>query len=703
MKTLPDNFEELTYAGVLGKIIGVYIGRPFENWTKEAIETKFGQINRYVHTCVDQPLIVADDDITGTFMFAHALADHEFRPDFSAKHIGQTWLDILIENKTILWWGGYGQATEHTAWLNLKNGIDAPESGSAQRNGEMIANQIGAQIFIEGWGMLNPGNPDAAAKLAREAALVSHDQEAVNAAVVIAVLTSQAYVENDINKLLDCALSYIGSDSQIATLISEIRSWHQHDPHNWQAAFAQLKQNHGYDKYDGICHVMPNHGLIILSLLYAGDSFHQSMVIVNTLGWDTDCNAANVGCINAIRLGLDSINAGYDWRTPVSDRILLPTGHSRQVISDAVQEADKLISMVHRWHNGTVVEKKPKYHFGFLGSTQGFMPVISHETSPNTHISNVDKRLCIDFSHVVDGVPARVHTATHIPKDHNVKAWYHTLGCPSLYSGQTVSAKLSSSNITGHCQVRLFIEAYDYQMQSCYWHSDAIVIVSGENQQICWMIPELGNRMVANIGLEIVSQSPNAASGQIYLDSLDWSGSPNMMIGYEPIPRSLHNEYSWISNLDQIDSFVIGDTLRVSNNAGHGIMVHGSEDWDNYQLSLPLLSNIKSNFGAVVRYRGLTRYYSIELTTGNQLQIRRHHFDTITLIGSAPFDWSPNTVYSFDISVIDNRFICKIDDQFVLEAQDSEMPSTMKVGAAGLYLSIGTVHFKNMHVNQVTF
>lgn len=703
MTTLPENFEELTYAGVLGKIIGVYIGRPFENWTNEAIEAKFGQINRYVHTCVDQPLIVADDDITGTFMFAHALADHQFRPDFSAKHIGQTWLDILIENKTILWWGGYGQATEHTAWLNLKNGIDAPGSGSAQRNGEMIANQIGAQIFIEGWGMLNPGMPAAAAKMAREAALVSHDQEAVNAAIVIAVLTSQAYVERNIDKLLDCALSYIDADSQIARLIGEIRGWHQHNPQDWQGAFTQLKQAHGYDKYDGICHVMPNHGLIILSLLYAGDSFHQSMVIVNTLGWDTDCNAANVGCINAIRLGLNAINAGYDWRTPVSDRILLPTGHSRQVISDAVQEADKLIAMIQQWHNGSVAARKAKYHFGFLGSTQGFMPVVTHDTSPDTRVSNVDGRLCVDFSHIVSGVPARIQTATHIQKEHNVKAWYHTLGCPSLYSGQTVTAQLSSGDIIGDCQVRLFVEAYDYQTQFSLLFSEAIVIVSSSRQQIIWTIPPLGNQMVANIGLEILSQSPNAVSGKIHIDSIDWSGSPNMTIGYEPIARTLHNEYSWISNLDQIDSFVIGDTLRVSNNSGHGIMVHGSEDWDNYQLTLPLLSNIKSNFGAVVRYRGLTRFYSIQLTTDNQLQIIRHHFDSTTLIASVPFEWHANTRYCFDISVIDNRFICKIDEQLVLEAQDSEMPQTMKVGAAGVYLSIGTLHFKNMHVNQITF
>ena len=43
--------------------------------------------------------------------------------------VGQTWLNYLIERKTILWWGGLGNSTEHTAFLRLKDGITAPESG----------------------------------------------------------------------------------------------------------------------------------------------------------------------------------------------------------------------------------------------------------------------------------------------------------------------------------------------------------------------------------------------------------------------------------------------------------------------------------------------------------------------------------------------------------------------------------------------
>jgi len=38
----------------------------------------------------------------------------------------------------------------------------APESGSLALNGKIIAEQIGAQIFIDGWAMVAPGDPELA-------------------------------------------------------------------------------------------------------------------------------------------------------------------------------------------------------------------------------------------------------------------------------------------------------------------------------------------------------------------------------------------------------------------------------------------------------------------------------------------------------------------------------------------------------------
>ena len=159
---LDKNFEEKVYAGVLGKIIGVFLGRPFEGWSYERIMKELGPINYYVNEKLDFPLPVSDDDITGTFTFLRTFRECNFEKNITAKDIGKTWLNNIIEDKTILWWGGKGHSAEDTAFQNLKQGIDAPDSGSIKTNGKVIAEQLGAQIFIDGWAMVAPGDPERA-------------------------------------------------------------------------------------------------------------------------------------------------------------------------------------------------------------------------------------------------------------------------------------------------------------------------------------------------------------------------------------------------------------------------------------------------------------------------------------------------------------------------------------------------------------
>ena len=120
---IPEDYLERVYAGVLGKMIGVYLGRPFEGWTFEQITASLGEINGYVHEQLGKPLIVTDDDLTGTFTFLRALEDHDFSPELTPAQIGQTWLNYIIKNRTILWWGGVGHSTEHTAYARRHPGI----------------------------------------------------------------------------------------------------------------------------------------------------------------------------------------------------------------------------------------------------------------------------------------------------------------------------------------------------------------------------------------------------------------------------------------------------------------------------------------------------------------------------------------------------------------------------------------------------
>ena len=134
--SLPKDYAERVYAGVLGKLIGVYVGRPFEGWTYERILKELGEIDGYVHDRLpwgkEPPLVVTDDDVTGTFTFLRALPDYGNSLELTPAQIGQTWLNYIIEERTILWWGGFGNSTEHTAYLRLKSGAHE-EDGAGLR------------------------------------------------------------------------------------------------------------------------------------------------------------------------------------------------------------------------------------------------------------------------------------------------------------------------------------------------------------------------------------------------------------------------------------------------------------------------------------------------------------------------------------------------------------------------------------------
>jgi ADP-ribosylglycohydrolase len=305
------NYEEQVYAGVLGKVIGVYMGRPFEGWTKARLEERFGRVDRYVHQDLNKPLVVPDDDISGTFTFIRALEDSGLYARTAEAFFGQTWMNYLVEGKTVLWWGGMGCSTEHTAYLRLKAGIPAPDSGSIAMNGRVVAEQIGAQIFIDAFGLVAPGKPKLAAELARRSAQVSHDGEAVHGALVVAAMVSAAFVQKDMRRLLDIGLSVIPKGCLIARVHRDVRAWARQD-RDWRRTFDRIEKRYGYHKYGGGCHMIPNHAIMVLAWCYAPDDFLEAQTIINTSGWDTDCNAANVGSVMGVKEGLAGINARYE-------------------------------------------------------------------------------------------------------------------------------------------------------------------------------------------------------------------------------------------------------------------------------------------------------------------------------------------------------------------------------------------------------
>ena len=89
--TLPADYVERVYAGVLGKLIGVYLGRPVESWTYDRITAEHGEVDRYIHESRGMPLVVTDDDISGTFTFLRVPPGSWER---SSSHSGTDWQHV---------------------------------------------------------------------------------------------------------------------------------------------------------------------------------------------------------------------------------------------------------------------------------------------------------------------------------------------------------------------------------------------------------------------------------------------------------------------------------------------------------------------------------------------------------------------------------------------------------------------------------
>jgi len=690
--SFPSDYYERVYAGVLGKIIGVYLGRPIEGWSYDRIMADLGEIEYYVNDRLDLPLrnhelVVTDDDISGTFTFLRALPDYDYSAEITPAQIGQTWLNYIIENKTILWWGGMGNSTEHTAFLRLKDGISAPRSGSIALNGKIVAEQIGAQIFIDGWGLIAPGDPEMACALAGRAASVSHDGEAIYGAQVIAALIAQSFVEPDINKLLDTSTSLIPDDSLLYRLICDIREWHAGEGEGWHAARAKLEEKYGYDRYGGNCHIIPNHGLIIISLLYGRGDFSRSQTIINTCGWDTDCNAGNIGCILGVRNGLAAFDGKLDWRGPVADRLYIPTADGGRSITDALRETDHILDIAYQLNGDSYSKPKDgaRFHFSLPGSVQGFLADDGCQVENLPHPGELDSRVLAVRYKLEPGRRTSVLTHTFIPRKAIEMPGYSLLASPTIYPGQVIKAGVGANhNNSFPIHVNLAIQYYGTNDKMETIVGPRNQINPGEEMELTWLVPELNGNPIAKVGISL--SSDHYADGSVYLDRLTWDCTPIVDFHRPAEPGSMWFR-QWIDALSGFEDR-FDEPFRLIQNRGRGIAITGTRDWQDFQVAAEITPHMAKAFGLAARVQGLERYYALLLKDGNRIQLTKR-LDGEMVIWEDDFTWTLGRRYKLKLSVHGKKIEGWVDGESLFSVTDSNRP--LLDGGLGLIVEEGRV------------
>ncbi|MEX2104568.1 MAG: ADP-ribosylglycohydrolase family protein [Bacilli bacterium] len=703
--TIPQDYVERVYAGWVGKVIGVRHGGNVEGWSYDQLKRTFGEITQYLHQFKN---FAADDDTNGPLFFLRALEDYTHTPDITAEQMGLGWLNYAPDGHGFYWWGGYGKSTEHTAYLNLKNGISAPRSGSIEQNGAEVAEQIGGQIFIDVWGLIAPGNPLLAAHYAEKIASVSHDGNGKYGGMFIAACIAAAFVERDIASIVAEGLSVIPSDCEYARMTNAVIDFHREHPDNWRDCFQYVFDNFGYDRYPGVCHIIPNSAVIVLSLLYADGDYSRAINICNMCGWDTDCNVGNVGAIMGVLVGLEGIDPA--WRKPINDFLCCSSVIGSLNAIDLPWCAEYIARLGYKIADADPDNKwkpilngeSPQFHFEFPGSTHAFRTdwdnkehlVTSFVENTMEAAASGERSLKVVFDRSNGGNGYRTYLQTYYrPEDFN-DSRYDPSFSPILYPGQYIESKVMlPATEKRQIQARLYVRDRNSDTRH---YGEKILLTPGEWFQLSYNIPALNNACLLEAGVEWI---PEGGGGPLitYVDDMNFSGNPEYAIefAYERLEKwhGTHIEVSQFSYLR--GKWTLDDGKLSGSYYGEPAECYsGDLRWTDYEFSASVIPKLGQFHNIQFRVQGGIRSYAVGLAVGNKLCLYKNN-NGYQELATVNLDWSADKEYKIAVKALGNQYEIFVNDELMIVYTDVSNP----------YLNgmIGFSNFSGSHTHYSSF
>ncbi len=683
-------YGDRVYAGILGKMIGVYLGRPVEQWEHAAIIERFGFVDRYVAGELGLPLVVPDDDLSGTFVFARAAEDCDSLAELDSQRIAQIWLNDIVEGRTTLWWGGFGNSTEHTAFARLKAGIPPPRSGSVGLNGAILANQVGAQIFVEGWAFLASGDRALAARLARQAASVSHDGDALDAAAAMAAMQTAAFEAATLDQIVDAARQAAGDGGIVRAVIDDVAGWSSAKS-DWREIRAAIEQRYGPARYGGNCHVVPNFALVMLGLLAGGGDFRRSLAITVTAGWDTDSNAGNLGAILGIWLGPALIEQASDLAEPLGDRLFVSSADGAGAVTDAARLADRFQSQAARLGDrpGQAPASRARLHFGYPASIQGFAAgcVTADGTAHQPPPRNVGSLLVLPLA---DAAPVHLTTAVFPePRDFDFPP-YALSATPVLHPGDRIEAVVRQ--VDGAAPI---VVAPTVLLQT---GAAALVPLSGPETRLApgravplrWTLPDFGGGHVERVG--ITAQASGDAG--IGLESLDWRYRPNFTYG--PDPSNNLADRLFVTNADWFQGASRHRTVRMAHAGADGIALYGPRDWAGYAVSATISADLYESFGLLAAVRGLRRFLAIICDRSGEVRLELRRDGETRCLAAARWEPDPGHRVEMRLDLTSGTVRGRVGETVL----DTDLPTAGLCGGIGFLVAGGTVDVHGFQVRS---
>ena len=310
-----DEYYQKVLGCWMGKNIGGTLGAPFE-WRRQVNDVSF-----YTQDLQGDPL--PNDDLDIQLLWLVALEERGIEID--ARTLADYWCLYVTPH-----WSEYG-----TAKTNMRSGLMPPLSGTLHND---YKDSCGSFIRSEIWACIAPGAPHIAARYAYQDAILDHGNgEGVYAEIFCAALESAAFVEGDIDTLIQVGLRYIPEDCGVTGAINSVLASHAGGKTWREARDAVLEQyrgsaffmqrsavadadwERGFGEGKRGWDVPSNIGMLLIGLLYGEGDFGRSVCTAVNCGEDTDCTGATLGALYGILHGIDAIPER--WIAPIGQKI----------------------------------------------------------------------------------------------------------------------------------------------------------------------------------------------------------------------------------------------------------------------------------------------------------------------------------------------------------------------------------------------
>ena len=697
---------EKLYAGLIGMDAGMRLGAPVENpfWTYERLQSYYGDIRGYLR---EQRYYTADDDVNGPLIFVRALADNAMPETLTSEAVGETWLNYTRRGMGMFWWGGEDASTEHRAYMNLRRGVKAPRSGSIGENGKTAAEQIGGQIFADAWGLICPGDPARASALAAAAASVSHDGSGVDGARFMAACIAAAYTASSLDEVLDTGLRFLPEKSDYRRVVETVRAYHR--AHSAEADFracrAMIAREFREEAYPGGYHIVPNAGICILAMLYGKGDLGRSIEISVMCGYDTDCNASNIGTILGVLGGLDGVPERY--RRPINDLVTLSSVSGYLNLVDLSDKAKELGALSCRMYGGAlpngVVCPKPgelRLDFPFPGSTHGLE--LSDKAEHTLRIVSGKAHsgmYCAEL--MTDGKcagPVDLSFKAMLTRPDLHEERYDPVFAAKVSPGQRVSVWMRSEQIApAAVTVTPFVRRTMTGERVCM---PAAVLPEGEWTEIAFTVPDLGGDAVHDVGWTIAVQ-PDVAPwvmGRVYVDEITVTGAMDYAVDF-----SLQcEEFSQLTpfSFNDCAGKREADAMRLTAEALPYMSGAQAYTGNYYLRDTAVAASVTVESGGsglvLLHGQGTRRYYALGFSAPDECAALRYEDGTVIKLAAVPFAWQPGREYALRAEAKGDTLTLSVDGTPVLEAHDGRY----SYGMPGLgFTGAGTALWRNLHIS----